>query len=133
MTNWLDLAEPDHTNGNLSFDTPTKEDRRPLTTSNPSFDTPTEVDRTTFRPLLSACRAREADHRPAAPAQRPSRKDPEGSVSPYGTAQGDRPRTWTGRVVSLDEWRRLSDWERHGSTGQHFDGRAGRWIEGDAP
>lgn len=38
-----------------------------------------------------------------------------------------RPRTWTGRVVSLDEWRRLSAWDRHGSTGKLWNGITRQW------
>lgn len=36
-------------------------------------------------------------------------------------------RTWTGRVVSLDEWRKLSDWDRHGSTGKIWNGLTRQW------
>lgn len=38
-----------------------------------------------------------------------------------------RPRTWTGRVVSLDEWRRLSAWDRDGSTGKLWNGITRQW------
>ena len=38
-----------------------------------------------------------------------------------------RPRTWTGRVVSLEEWRRLSAWDRHGSTGKLWNGITRQW------
>ena len=40
-----------------------------------------------------------------------------------------RPRTWTGRVVCLDEWRTLSAWDRHGSTGKFWDGITRQWKE----
>jgi hypothetical protein len=48
---------------------------------------------------------------------------------PYGTAcnLGDAPLTWTGRVVSLDEWRTLTEWERHGPNGQHWNGITKQW------
>lgn len=39
-----------------------------------------------------------------------------------------KPRTWTGKIVSLDDWRRLSDWERHGSTGMMFCGICRAWA-----
>jgi hypothetical protein len=50
---------------------------------------------------------------------------------PYGTAcgLGVRPLTWTGRVVSLDDWRNLTEWERHGTDGRHWCGIAQAWIE----
>ena len=40
---------------------------------------------------------------------------------PYGTAcnMGEDPRTWTGRIVSRDEWRRLTEWESTGRTGDN--------------
>lgn len=42
---------------------------------------------------------------------------------------GGRVTTWTGRVVSLDEWRNLSTWERLGTDGRHWCGIAQAWIE----
>ncbi len=52
---------------------------------------------------------------------------------PYGTAcnLGDAPRTWTGRIVSLDEWRRLTEWEKHGPNGQHWNCITKRWEQKD--
>lgn len=50
-------------------------------------------------------------------------------VSPYGTSVGGRPLTCTGRVVSLNEWRRLSEWERHGPNGKVWCGIAQRWRD----
>ena len=41
----------------------------------------------------------------------------------------DQPRTWTGRIVSLDEWRCLSDWERHGSTNKTWNGLTCQWED----
>lgn len=38
----------------------------------------------------------------------------------YGLSAGGRPRTWTGRVVSLDAWRQLSEGEKHGPNGRHL-------------
>lgn len=38
-----------------------------------------------------------------------------------------KPRTWTGRVVSLEAWRELSGWERHGSTGKLWNGLTRQW------
>lgn len=39
-----------------------------------------------------------------------------------------RPKTWTGRVVSLDEWRKLSAWDRHGPDGRMFCGACREWV-----
>jgi len=58
-------------------------------------------------------------------APEPIRPAPE--VFPYGLGTNGTPRTWTGRVVALDEWRRLSDWERNGSTGKLGNGLTQQW------
>lgn len=36
--------------------------------------------------------------------------------------------TWRGRVVRLDEWRRLSEWDRHGPGGRLFCGICREWT-----
>ena len=48
-------------------------------------------------------------------------------ASPYGRAVGGGQLTWTGKVVSLDAWRALSEWERHGSTGKMWNGLTQQW------
>jgi hypothetical protein len=45
----------------------------------------------------------------------------------HGRAVNGHPKTWTGRVVRLDEWRALSDWDRHGSTGKRWNGLTRLW------
>ncbi|AXI43530.1 hypothetical protein [Sulfitobacter sp. SK011] len=45
----------------------------------------------------------------------------------HGFALGGRPKIWTGKVVSLDEWRRLSEWEKHGPNGRHWNGITRQW------
>ena len=47
----------------------------------------------------------------------------------HGVSFGGRPKTWTGRVVSLDAWRALSEWERHGSSGQRWNGAKRQWEQ----
>lgn len=58
---------------------------------------------------------------------------PAGNQKPdhsrHGASVAGHPLIWTGRVVSLDEWRRLSEWGRHGSTGKVWDGLARQWEE----
>lgn len=61
------------------------------------------------------------------PASIPSQPD----AFPYGTSPGGRPLTVTGRVVSLDAWRSLTDWERHGARGRIWNGRTRRWERGE--
>ena len=46
---------------------------------------------------------------------------------PYGRSIAGSPNTWTGKVVSLDEWRRLSGWDRHGSSGKMWSGQSRKW------
>lgn len=48
----------------------------------------------------------------------------------HGTSPGGRPLTWTGRVVSLDAWRNLSEWERHGPQGALWSGASRKWEGG---
>jgi hypothetical protein len=62
-----------------------------------------------------------------APPARAEGLDPD--AFPHGTAcgLGTHPRTWCGRVVSLAEWRRLTEWERHGPRGDRWNGATGRW------
>ena len=64
---------------------------------------------------------------PSIAAAAVSNHTPELGAFPYGSSCGGRPRTWTGNVISLDEWRRASEWDRHGSTGQLWNGLAWRW------
>lgn len=46
---------------------------------------------------------------------------------PHGVSFGGHPRTWTGRIVVLAEWRQLDEWDRHGSRGQHWNGLTRQW------
>lgn len=65
------------------------------------------------------------------PAHRAPEVRPRREIYPYGTAcdMGDAPRTWTGRVVSLDEWRRLTEWEKHGPNGRLWNGITRQWEQ----
>ncbi len=45
----------------------------------------------------------------------------------HGFSIGGRPLTYTGRVVSLEDWRNLSDWEKHGPDGRVWNGKARAW------
>ena len=46
---------------------------------------------------------------------------------PHGQSVAGRPKTWTGKVVNLADWRNLSEWERHGSTGKMWNGLTQQW------
>lgn len=60
------------------------------------------------------------------PKTPPSAKQSE-TAFPYGASAGGRPLTYTGRVVSLEAWRNLTDWERHGPRGRLWCGVNRRW------
>jgi hypothetical protein len=50
-------------------------------------------------------------------------------MEPNGGTAGGRVATWTGRVVSLDDWRLLIAWERHGPNGRHWNGITRQWEQ----
>lgn len=61
---------------------------------------------------------------PIAPAPSRDTEDP----FRHGRAPGNRPVTWCGKIVSLDEWRKLSAWDRHGPDGRMFCGACREWV-----
>ncbi|WP_156929534.1 hypothetical protein [Paracoccus sp. J55] len=48
---------------------------------------------------------------------------------PYGVTAGGYPRIWTGRPVSVAEWRNMSEWERHGPKGLMLCGICRTWVD----
>lgn len=50
---------------------------------------------------------------------RKAQPDPDADTFRHGASVAGNPLTWTGRIVSLDDWRRLTEWERHGPNGRH--------------
>jgi hypothetical protein len=68
---------------------------------------------------------------PVARVARPPTLDSE--AFPHGMTPEGRPRTWTGRIVSLDDWRNLTDWERHGPDGRMWNGMTRQWETCDGP
>jgi hypothetical protein len=61
------------------------------------------------------------------PVQKPKCAPDPADQHPHGTTFDGRPLTWTGRVVSLAAWRMLTEWERHGPKGQHWNGLTRQW------
>ncbi|MCL6286021.1 hypothetical protein M3P21_21120 [Ruegeria sp. 2012CJ41-6] len=51
--------------------------------------------------------------------------------TPHGNSVGGRHRTWTGKVVSLEAWRQLTEWEKHGPNGRVWDGSTQQWRTPD--
>lgn len=64
---------------------------------------------------------------PFAPPPEPSWQD--GETFRHGRSVTGDPKTWTGRIVSLEEWRKLSDWDRHGPDGRLFCGICRAWVQ----
>ena len=48
-------------------------------------------------------------------------------VGRYGQGCAGGQRTWTGKIVSLDAWRQLSEWEKHGPGGRMWNGVTRQW------
>lgn len=48
---------------------------------------------------------------------------------PHGHSVGGRPLTWSGKIVSLDAWRELTEWERHGPRGRMWNGITQSWEQ----
>ena len=67
--------------------------------------------------------------RETAPDPKAEGIDPDARMFEHGTSAGGRPRTWTGRVVSLAEWRGLTGWQRHGPDGRHWCGLSKAWKD----
>lgn len=64
---------------------------------------------------------------PFARPPEPARHD--GENIRHGRSPDGRRRTWTGRIVSLEEWRKLSEWDRHGQDGRLFCGFCCAWVK----
>lgn len=45
----------------------------------------------------------------------------------HGMSKGGRPLTYSGRVVSLEDWRTLSEWEKHGPDGRAWNCTTQQW------
>lgn len=61
------------------------------------------------------------------PSVSPPLRD-DGDLFRHGRSVTGQPRLWTGRIVSLDEWRKLTAWERHGPDGRMFCGVCCEWV-----
>jgi hypothetical protein len=65
----------------------------------------------------------------APPAQKPKTATVPTDIHTHGVTCGGRPKTWMGRVVSLTAWRDLTEWEKHGPNGQHWNGKTQTWEQ----
>jgi quinol monooxygenase YgiN len=48
---------------------------------------------------------------------------------PYGLSVGGRPKSAHGRVVSLEDWRNMTEWEKHGPKGSRWNGCSYQWDD----
>ncbi len=58
--------------------------------------------------------------------ERSEQAPPEG---PKSRSVGERPKTWTGKVVSLDDWQNLTSCEKHGPNGRVWCGVRKAWCK----
>ena len=117
MTRWLQAAK--QVSGPLTK--PTKPTKPPAMPPPQGVSSVLSVLSEGGQPVLRAPRPRGSN-----PEITPPRQKPE--IFPYGQAFGGRPKTWTGRVVSLEEWRGLSAWDKRGPDGRLFCGICRVWI-----
>jgi hypothetical protein len=64
---------------------------------------------------------------PAKSQQKPDAPAPD--EYPHGKSPAGRPVTWTGKVVSLAEWRAMSEWDKHGPDGRVWCAISREWID----
>jgi hypothetical protein len=50
-------------------------------------------------------------------------------IFPHGVTFTGQPKTWTGGIVSLDAWRSLTEGEKHGPNGRHWNGTTQTWEQ----
>lgn len=80
-----------------------------------------------FLLVSSGCRV---DEREGLPAQlNLAQQPPNLGPVPDKVGVGGRPVTWTGKVVSLEDWRTLTKWERHGPNGRVWNGKTQQWEQ----
>lgn len=106
MSRWLALAEGGAIDTHTPTDNMTKPDK-----------TPAMQPADAFCRVLSNCQAEEGE--------RPGTLN--GDDMRHGFALNGHPKTWTGNIVSLDVWRQLSEWEKHGPDERHWNGLTKSW------
>lgn len=122
MSKWLALAE---SGGGISNSLP---DNRPKPAETPfcQFLPPVGAEKTEGSPPGKPGNRQVAD-----PKSDPKIILRSEAASPHGMSPGGRPLTCTGKVVSLDAWRQLSEWERNGPDGKHWNGQSQQWEGSD--
>lgn len=117
MSKWLAIARGEQDISEILPDTQHK----------PSKSPPNEPD-TPFKMVYDGCRQENSDENSERANEVNDRAEtsvPKGFK--HGLSIGGRPMTWTGKVVSLEDWRQLSEWEKHGPNGRVWNGKTQRW------
>jgi hypothetical protein len=72
-----------------------------------------------------------ADPAPRNTAPPTPKSEPQLSAETFrhGVSLTGQPLTWTGRIVSLEAWRILNEWEKHGPNGRHWNGITKQWEQ----
>ncbi len=89
-------------------------------------ETPANKAAQTFLPVSAMCRRVDT-----VKEREPPQQSPNPGPVPDKVGVGGRPVTWTGKIVNLDEWRRLTDWERHGPNGRMWNGKTQQWEQAE--
>lgn len=133
MTRWLQAAKQAHTPNYKTYRT---DETQPSVADSTAGEQPEGV-LSGFVGSVDRSRVEIAPRaEPARIVTLPSPSASRGSddIFRHGASVTGLPRTWTGRIVSLDEWRRLSEWDRHGPAGRMFCGACQVWVmPGECP
>lgn len=106
MSRWLALADGSAKDMLTPPDIMTKPDK-----------TPSDQPEGVFCQVLSNCQAEKREESDLTST----------NEMRHGFAINRHPKTWTGNIVSLDAWRQLSEWEKHGPDGRQWNGSTKTW------
>lgn len=115
MTRWL-LAAQSARNAGTQPTKPTKPGRGEV----PSVLSVVSGAGRATPPAQSAAPSPSRQERPSAP---------NAGAFRHGRSGAGDPLTWTGRIVSLDAWRALSEWERRGPGVRLWCGCCSAWVD----
>ncbi|MEP6019260.1 MAG: hypothetical protein ABJ251_12375 [Paracoccaceae bacterium] len=125
MSRWLSLAAGSDADSPVPPDSQTKPDK-----------TLCEQPKIAFCQVLSGCQVEGTGIRGNCDTEGelPKKQTQEGTVSRLTSSEtpthfsfGGRAISWTGKIVSLEDWRALTAWERHGPNGRHWNGITRQW------
>lgn len=71
------------------------------------------------------CGIAASGHETQKPPSRPDK--PQNGTFRHGKSLGGNPLTWAGKIVTLADWRTMSQWEKHGPDGRDWSGITNQW------